>query len=151
MKLTDLYTIDEWERVLGVYKTLLGIAPITFDEQGQLLTKPIFTSEACRMIKGTDAGAARCKADHLRMVEQARNLKDVYIGECHAGFAKIVLPIYYEEELLGVTGGCNVFREGHAIYESFYLNLARELGLDGPDFWEGVKMSRKVTDKIIEQ
>ncbi|HYH03513.1 MAG TPA: PocR ligand-binding domain-containing protein [Bacillota bacterium] len=151
MQLTDLFTKEEWDKVLGVYKTVLGIAPITFDAMGTVINTPVFTCEACRLIKGTQEGARRCSASQGQMVAKTKVVKAAIVEECHAGFTKVVIPIFYGEEFLGVTGGCNIFRENQVPQEAFYLKLAKELGIDSRRLWEGVQGARFVTDKIIEQ
>lgn len=151
MKLTDLYLKEEWDKILGMYKTLMGIAPITFDDTGTLISTPVFTCDACRIIKSSPEGAKRCSDGHRKMVEKAKTTKDTVIEECHAGFTKVVIPIFNDDEFLGVTGGCNIFRENHYIDFNFYLNLASELAVDSSLLLEGVKKAKVVPDRIIAQ
>lgn len=151
MKLTDLFTKEEWDKVLGVYKTVMGIAPITLDAEGTMINTPVFTCDACRLIKESPEGNRRCLESQRQMVDKAKSFREAVVEECHAGFTKVVIPIFFREEFLGVTGGCNILCENQLRQEAFYVELARELGIDSLQLWKGVQGARIVTDKIIEQ
>ncbi|HTZ53128.1 MAG TPA: PocR ligand-binding domain-containing protein [Spirochaetia bacterium] len=150
MKLQDLFTVEEWDRLLGSFKTVIGIAPITLDAAGNAITSPCFTCEACRMIKSTAEGARRCKEGHVRMVAEAKETRKALVKVCHAKFLKITIPIFDGNEFLGVTGGCNVFPENAPADAEFLRGLAQEIGVDGDQLVKEASKARKVSNAIIE-
>jgi ligand-binding sensor protein len=150
MKLLDIYTVEEWDTLLGSFKTVVGIAPITFDAAGNAVTSPCFTCEACRMIKSTAEGARRCKAGHIKMVAEAKESRKALVKFCHAKFLKVTIPIFDGDEFLGVTGGCNILSESSQIEDGFYLQLAREIGVDGEQLAREARKAKRVRNSIID-
>jgi len=150
MKLQELFTVEEWDRLLGSFKTVIGIAPITLDAAGNAITSACFTCEACRMIKSTPEGARRCKEGHVRMVAEARETRKALVKLCHAKFLKVTIPIFDGDEFMGITGGCNVLPENAPVDAEFLRGLAREIGVDGDRLVEEASRARKVSNAIIE-
>jgi len=150
MKLLDIFGVDEWDKLLGSFKTVIGIAPITIDAGGNPVSSPCFTCEACRMIKSTPEGARRCKEGHVKMVAEARQSRKALVKFCHARFLKVTIPIFNGEEFLGITGGCNVLPENATIDDEFYFTLGREIGVDGAKLGAEVRKAKKVSNAIID-
>ena len=150
MKLQEIFTTEEWDRLLGSFKTVLGIAPITIDATGNPLTTACFTCEACRMIKSTAEGARRCKEGHQQMVGESKATRRALVKFCHAKFLKVTIPIFDGEEFLGMTGGCNILPEKAQADEAFLLGLAKELGIDGKQLVEAAQKARRVSSAVIE-
>ena len=150
MKLLDIFAVEEWDKLLGSFKTVVGIAPITFDAAGAPVTTPCFTCEACRMIKSTAEGAKRCKEGHVKMVAEAKLSRKALVKFCHAKFLKVTIPIFSGEEFLGITGGCNILPENATIEDDFYIRLGSQIGLDGEKLAAEVRKAKKVSNAIIE-
>jgi ligand-binding sensor protein len=150
MKLQDIFSVEEWDTVLGSFRTVVGIAPITFDATGSPVTSPCFTCEACRMIKSTPEGAKRCKAGHIKMVAEAKESRKAMVKFCHAKFLKVTIPIFYGDEFLGITGGCNILPANAQPEDSFYMQLGTEIGVNGEQLAREVKKAKKVPNSIIE-
>ena len=49
------------------------------------------------------------------------------IIECDAGLAKVVVPIFVDDEFLGVAGGCGLLQKGSEV-DSFLIN--KTTGID---------------------
>jgi len=150
MKLQDIFTVEEWDRLLGSFKTVVGIAPITIDATGNPITSACFTCEACKMIKSTPEGAKRCKEGHVRMVAEAKETRKAIVRLCHAKFLKVTIPIFDGDEFLGITGGCNILPENAQADDNFLLKLGAEIGVDGKRLAEEARKARKVSNAIIE-
>ena len=149
MKLQDIFTVEEWDKVLGSFKTVVGIAPITIDATGNAVTSPCFTCEACRMIKSTAEGARRCKEGHVAMVAEAKQARKALVKFCHAKFLKVTIPIFDGEEFLGVTGGCNILPESAQVEDGFFIQLGREIGVDGEQLAREAAKAKRVANSII--
>ena len=64
------------------------------------------------MIKSIDKGQSFiCAVAHMNLSNQARQNRKPVIEECDAGLLKLVVPIFYEDEFLGVIGGCGLLPE----------------------------------------
>ena len=150
MKLQDIFSVEEWDKLLGSFKTVVGIAPITIDATGNPVTSACFTCEACRLIKSTAEGAKRCKEGHVRMVAEAKETRKALVKFCHAKFLKVIIPIFDGDEFLGITGGCNILPENAQADDAFMLGLASEVGVDGKELAAAARKARKVSNAIIE-
>ena len=150
MKLLDVFSVEEWDKLLGVFKTTIGIAPITIDAAGNSVTSPCFTCEACRLIKSTSEGAKRCKEGHIKMVAEAKESRKALVRFCHAKFLKVTIPIFNGDEFLGITGGCNILPQDSNVEDSFYMQLAREIGVDGDELAREARKAKKVSNTIIK-
>ena len=149
MKLLDIFSVEEWDKVLGSFKTVVGIAPITFDAAGTPVTSPCFTCEACRMIKSTAEGTRRCKEGHVAMVAEAKQTRKALVKFCHAKFLKVTIPIFDGEEFLGITGGCNILPESSQVEDAFYVQLGKEIGVDGELLAREAAKAKRVANSII--
>jgi ligand-binding sensor protein len=150
MKLQDLYSVEEWDKLLGSFKTVMGVAPITIDAAGNPVTSACFTCDACRMIKATAEGAKRCKEGHQQMVAEAKLSRKAMVKFCHAKFLKVTIPIFNGDEFLGITGGCNIMPENAQVDDAFFHKLASEIGADGDELARAARKARKVARPIIE-
>ncbi|HVO40278.1 MAG TPA: PocR ligand-binding domain-containing protein [Spirochaetia bacterium] len=150
MKLQDIFAVEEWDKLLGSFKTVVGIAPLTIDAEGGAVTSPCFTCEACQMIKSTPEGARRCKEGHVQMVKEARESRKALIKLCHAKFLKVTIPIFKGDEFLGVTGGCNIMPENAPADDTFFHTLASEIGVNGDDLARAARKAKRVRSAIIE-
>jgi len=149
MKLLDIFSVEEWDKLLGNFRTTIGIAPITIDATGNSVTSPCFTCEACRMIKSTPEGAKRCKEGHIKMVAEAKESRKALVRFCHAKFLKVTIPVFNGDEFLGITGGCNILPQNSEVEDSFYLKLASEIGVDGEQLAREARKAKKVSNAII--
>jgi len=150
MRLLDLYSVEEWDRLLGSFKTVMGIAPITIDGAGNPVTSACFTCEACRMIKSTPEGAKRCKEGHQQMVAEAKASRKALVKACHAKFLKVTIPIFNGDEFLGITGGCNVLPENEKVDDEFFHRLAAEIGVDGEQLAAAAKKAKRVSNAVAQ-
>ena len=146
MKLLDIFSVEEWDKLLGSFRTTNGIAPITIDATGDSVTSPCFTCEACRMIKSTPEGAKRCKEGHIKMVAEAKESRKALVRFCHAKFLKVTIPIFNDDEFVGITGGCNILPQNSEVEDGFYLKLASEIGVDGEQLTREARKAKKVSN-----
>lgn len=130
MKPTDIATPAEWQNIQNLFAMVTGLTSVTFDLDGNPVAPPDFQNEFCRTFKGTTQGAALCKESHQRIVEQVLATGRPAVGLCKAGLVKVVVPIYYDGEMIGVTGGCGVYRKESGLDLSRLIEAGALAGLD---------------------
>ncbi len=134
MELTQLFSIDEWSAIESDIYGLYKLQGSVFNTDGVRITQTQnWSNPLCPAIKSTDKGQSYiCAVAHMNMAKQAmadggRSNQDIaVIEECDAGMLKLVVPIFYKNEFLGVLGGCGLLTEGGKI-EHFAINKITEI------------------------
>lgn len=110
MKLTDICPLETWE---ALEKELFE----KFNFQGSVFTPDgvrisgvkNFSNPLCPAIKAKEKGQTFiCSAAHMNMTALVKNSRQPLVEECDAGLIKVVVPIFHEDEFLGVAGGCGL-------------------------------------------
>ena len=71
-----------------------------------------WSNDLCPAIKATEKGQSYiCSVAHMSMAAMAQKSRQPVIEECDAGFAKLVVPIFFKNEFIGVAGGCGLVPE----------------------------------------
>jgi ligand-binding sensor protein len=71
-----------------------------------------WSNDLCPAIKATENGQTYiCSAAHMNMNALAKKSQAPVLEECDAGFIKLLVPIIYKGEFLGVAGGCGLLTE----------------------------------------
>jgi ligand-binding sensor protein len=113
MKLTDLLPIEKWNDLeLDLVKTY-HLQSSVFNADGiRITSNKNWSNSLCPVIKSIDKGQSFiCAVAHMNLSNQARETGKPVIEECDAGLLKLVVPIFYNEEYLGVIGGCGLLGE----------------------------------------
>jgi ligand-binding sensor protein len=66
-----------------------------------------------------------CPSECCKSGQKTRNPE---IIECDAGLAKVVVPIFVNDEFIGVAGGCGFLQKGGEI-DSFLINKTTGIGV----------------------
>lgn len=113
MELTDICPLSKWEALENEIFTKFNFQGSVFNPGGIRITDvKNWSNDLCPAIKSTDKGQTYiCSVAHMNMSTIAKNTHASVEEECDAGFAKIVVPIYHEDEFLGVAGGCGLIGE----------------------------------------
>lgn len=127
-----LLTKAEWAELLYPLKTTLGAAPCAFDIDDSRVTDTCITSPACALILSSPEGKRRCDASHRRIAAEVLAAGETRLGECHAGFNKVLAPVRRGDTILGTFGACNFVTCAEHIATTPYERLAQELEL-APD------------------
>jgi ligand-binding sensor protein len=51
----------------------------------------------------------------MNMNAMVKKSREPLVEECDAGLTKLVVPVFYKDEFLGVVGGCGLLPEGEAV------------------------------------
>jgi len=129
MKLTDILPIEKWiELEKGINKRS-GLNASVFDAEGIRITDfKKWANRLCPVVKANEKGQSYiCAVAHQNAANQAQKNRDSAIIECDAGLVKVVVPIFVDDEFLGVAGGCGLLQKGSEV-DSFLIN--KTIGID---------------------
>lgn len=128
MKLTDILPIDRWEELEKDINARSGLNASVFDTEGTRITAfKKWANRLCPVIKADPKGATFiCAMAHQDVAAEAAQTRQPVIGECDAGFAKLVVPIFVDDEFLGVVGGCGLRLDGNAV-DSFLISKTTDI------------------------
>ena len=114
MELTDICPLSQWERLENDIYDRFRLQGSVFNPQGMRITQvKNWSNRLCPSIKSTEKGQSFiCSVAHMNMTAMVKNSREAVVEECDAGFAKVVVPIFVDDEFLGVAGGCGLVAEG---------------------------------------
>lgn len=123
MELTDIAPVEEW---IGLEKEIsrrCGMNAAVFNAAGNRITDYVFwANRLCPLIKGHPKGQQFiCAVAHQNLAGQAASSGIPVIEACDAGMLKLVVPIFYSGDFLGVAGGCGSLETGESI-DSFLIH-----------------------------
>jgi ligand-binding sensor protein len=123
MKLTDIAPLDKWLELEKKINERSGLNASVFNVDGVRITDfKRWANKLCPVIKADEKGQNYiCAVAHQNIAAQAERSHKPVIAECDAGLMKMVVPIFVNDEFLGVAGGCGyVLGEGEV--DTFMVN-----------------------------
>lgn len=148
-ELLELMSVDEWKGLQRYFSAVTGITSVTFNLEGKPLFAPEFMNEFCPIVKSKALGKIACQDSHLAIAKIAIYTKNPVIDRCHAGLIKVVVPITFEDRMIGVTGGCGVLMDQETPDSQTIRNLSMMLNHDADDLAEKAKTIAKVSDATL--
>ena len=128
MELTDLCPLETWENLEKELFEKFNFQGSVFTPDGVRITDvKNFNNQLCPAIKANEKGQTYiCSAAHMNMTAMAKNLGKPVVEECDAGLTKLVVPIFLENQFLGVAGGCGLLTEGNDV-DTFAVTKIAEM------------------------
>lgn len=134
LHLTDIFSIEELQRLQDTFFAQLGISSGISDADGIPVTHHVSRTDFCEFcIKRSAEGQKRCEACDKEGMERAVKKGEIGVYRCHAGLMDFAVPIVVHGELLGAFLGGQVAPK--PLSETDVLHLAWELGEDAQKFW----------------
>jgi len=123
MKLTDVAPLERWVALEKEINQKTGLDACVFDTRGHRISgMKNWANRLCPEIKATDKGQSFiCAPAHLNIAAQAMQTKEPVTEECDAGLVKIVVPIFAQEEFVGVVGCCGLLLDEGEV-ESYLIH-----------------------------
>jgi ligand-binding sensor protein len=123
MEITKIAPMESWENIENGLFELYNLQGSVFNTDGIRITKTKnWSNRLCPVIKSLDKGQSFiCAVAHMNMANQAKQTKKYVIEECDAGLLKLLVPIFFKDEYLGVIGGCGLLAEDGEI-DTFAIN-----------------------------
>jgi len=132
MELTDLLPLEKWKELEKEITCRSGLDANIFNTNGIRITDyKHWANRLCPAIKATDKGQSYiCAVAHMNLSAQARQTQKSLVEECDAGLAKIIVPIFKNDEFLGTVGACGFLLDGGEV-DYFLVNMTT--GIDEED------------------
>lgn len=113
MKLTDLLPIEKWIELEKEIAKKSGLNAGVYDINGIRITGyKAWQNNICPVINQDKRGQTFiCAPAHQNLSSMAEKTKEGVVEECDAGIAKVVVPIFVDDEFLGSAGGCGLLLE----------------------------------------
>jgi ligand-binding sensor protein len=130
MKLTDIAPLEKWFELEKKINERTGLNASVFNVDGVRITNfKKWANKLCPIIKANKKGQDYiCAVAHQNIAAQAEHSRQPVIAECDAGLMKMVVPIFVNDEFLGVAGGCGYIL-GNGEVDTFMVNKT----IDIPD------------------
>ncbi len=122
MKLAEIAPMERWQQMVKEVYGKFGVNCGVLDINNVVIQPPVgWANKACPLIKGNENSRVVCASAQQDMSAKVQNSKKTIIGKCDLGFTKFVIPIFYNNEFHGTTGGCGVLLEGDKL-DDFYIS-----------------------------
>jgi ligand-binding sensor protein len=115
MKLTELVSIEKWEALEKAFNKRSGLNACIYNTEGYRITSfTAWANDLCPAIKSLPQGASTiCALANQHVTSQSKETGQPVIIECDAGLVKFAVPIFWNNDFLGIAGGC-----GHRLPDS---------------------------------
>jgi ligand-binding sensor protein len=129
MKLVDILPVEKWEEIEKEINKRSGFNAAVYDAQGMRITEfKKWANRLCPSLRETDKGLNFiCSVAHQNIAARVLKTRETIIDECDAGLMKFAVPIFVDNEFLGVAGGCGKLR-GDGKVDAYLVH--RTTGLD---------------------
>lgn len=123
MTLLDICPVETWEALETELYEKSNLQGSVFNPEGIRITSiKNFSNPLCPAVKSLEKGQTFiCSAAHMTMTAMVKQSRKPLVEECDAGLTKLVVPIFYKEEFIGVAGGCGLLRKGESV-DSFAVS-----------------------------
>ena len=165
MKLVDIMPVEKWVEIEKEINKRSGFNAAVYDARGMRITDfKKWANRLCPSIRDTEKGLQSiCSVAHQNVAAQVLKTRETVIDECDAGLMKFAVPIFVDEEFMGVAGGCGKLRgkgqvDTYLVHrtadldEKFVSELSGDIETIGEDRLESIisYVERKV-DEIVEE
>ena len=110
MTLLDILPVEKWIELENEINKQSNLNASVFDATGIRITDfKKWANRLCPVVKADEKGQSYiCAVAHQNAAKQAQKTRNPAIVECDAGLVKVVVPIFVNDEFLGVAGGCGL-------------------------------------------
>lgn len=108
MKLSDIAPLAKWLELEQKINERSGLNASVYDAAGMRITDfKRWANRLCPLVKADEKGQNYiCAVAHQNIAAEAARTRKPVIAECDAGLMKLAVPIFLNDEFLGVAGGC---------------------------------------------
>jgi ligand-binding sensor protein len=117
LKLLDILPTEGWIEIEREINRRSGLNPAVFDAEGVRITDfKKWANQLCPAIRQTDKGLKFiCSVAHQNIATQALKTEKTVVDQCDAGLMKFAVPIFVDNEFLGVAGGCGMLMDDEQV------------------------------------
>jgi len=128
MELVDIMPVEKWVEIEKEINRRSGLNPAVYDVRGIRITDfKNWSNRLCPAIRETEKGLQSiCSVAHQNIAARAVKNRQTIIDECDAGLMKFAVPIFVDDEFIGVAGGCGKLR-GEGQVENYLVHRTANL------------------------
>ncbi len=119
MLLTEIAPLEKWKDLEDKIQQQCDLEVTVFDTDGIRITdNKKWANRLCPAIKAIDNGQTHiCAVANQNLAAMAVKSKKSIVEECDAGLVKVVLPLFSNQEYVGVVAGCGMLLEDGEVDE----------------------------------
>ena len=131
MELIDIMPVEKWVEVEKEINRRSGLNAAVYDARGMRITDfKKWANELCPSLRATEKGLQSiCSVAHQNVAARVRKTRETIIDGCDAGLMKFAVPIFVEDEFVGVAGGCGMLR-GQEKVDAYLVHRTTDLDQD---------------------
>ena len=128
MELVDIMALEKWVEVEKEINRRSGLNAAVYDTRGMRITDfKKWANKLCPSLRATEKGLQSiCSVAHQNVAARVLKTRETVIDECDAGLVKFAVPIFVEDEFVGVAGGCGKLR-GQAKVDAYLVHRTTDL------------------------
>jgi ligand-binding sensor protein len=128
VKLEDILPIEKWAELEKEISATFGFNTSVFDENGIRITDfRKLDNQLCSVIQANEKGKNFiCAVANRNVILQAKQIRKPVITECDAGLLKLVVPVFVDDEFLGVLSGCGLLADGSNV-DIFLIKITTDI------------------------
>ena len=129
MQLVDIMPLEKWVEIEKEINKQSGLNAAVYDTQGIRITDfKKWANRLCPSLRETETGLQSiCSVAHQNIAARAVKTRETIVDECDAGLMKFAVPIFLDNEFVGVAGGCGKLK-GDGQVDAYLVH--RTAGLD---------------------
>ncbi|MGB5749776.1 MAG: PocR ligand-binding domain-containing protein [Desulfobacterales bacterium] len=123
MELVDIMPVEKWVEIEKEINRRSGLNAAVYNIQGIRITDfKKWGNRLCPSIRETEKGLQSiCSVAHQNIAARAVKNRETIIDDCDAGMMKFAVPIFVDDEFVGVAGGCGKLR-GEGQVETYLVH-----------------------------
>ena len=128
MELVDILPVEKWVEVEKEINKRSGFNAAVYDARGMRITDfKKWANRLCPSIRDTKKGLQSiCSVAHQNVAARVVKTRATVMDECDAGLMKFAVPIFVDNEFMGVAGGCGKLR-GRGQVDTYLVHRAADL------------------------
>ena len=128
MELIDIMPVEKWVEIEKEINKRSGFNASVYNARGMRITDfKKWANRLCPTIRKTEKGLQSiCSVAHQNVAAQVLKTRETIFDECDAGLMKFAVPIFVEDEFLGVAGGCGKLR-GNGQVDAYLVHRTADL------------------------
>ena len=131
MELVDIMPLEKWVEIEKEINRRSGLNAAVYDVRGKRITDYIkWANKLCPSLRATEKGLQSiCSVAHQNVAARVLKTHETVVEECDAGLMKFAVPIFAQEEFVGVAGGCGKLR-GQGQVDTYLVHRTTDLEED---------------------
>ena len=131
MQLVDIMPLEKWVEIEKEINKQSGLNAAVYDDRGMRITDfKKWANRLCPCLRETEKGLKFiCSVAHQNVAARAVKTRETIVDECDAGLMKFAVPIFVDNEFIGVAGGCGKLK-GDGQVDSYLVHRTAGMGME---------------------